>query len=138
MQGDAWLYLIALGVLFLGATWVAPPFVKKNGSSEGKGPDPGEVLLLLKQDMDSRFLELRREVTDLRAELAASTAKTAATPDLMLLDNRYRDIFDLKKQGKTHEEIARQLEMGTGEVDLIIQLHAMADGRQRAGVRGRR
>ena len=59
-----------------------------------------------------------------RHELVASikaTEKTMSGQNLLLHD-RYKEIFDLHKQGLSVDQIAMKLEKGSGEVAFILQL----------------
>ncbi|MEH7073151.1 DUF6115 domain-containing protein [Neobacillus drentensis] len=44
----------------------------------------------------------------------------------LFLNDRYKEIFDLQKQGLTADEIAMQLGKGSGEVSFILQLAVQA------------
>jgi DNA-binding NarL/FixJ family response regulator len=52
--------------------------------------------------------------------------KESTIQQTLLLNDRYKEIFDLHKQGLSVGEIARKLEKGNGEVSFILQLDAHA------------
>jgi DNA-binding NarL/FixJ family response regulator len=56
--------------------------------------------------------------------------KESTIEQTLLLNDRYKEIFDLHKQGLSVEEIAQKLEKGNGEVSFILQLDAQARAKQ--------
>ncbi|NLI89191.1 MAG: DUF2802 domain-containing protein [Epulopiscium sp.] len=40
-------------------------------------------------------------------------------------DKKYKEVIELKKQGKTPDQIAKELNMGKGEVNLILGIDRM-------------
>lgn len=115
--------------------------VQKRESNPQQGLDP--VIIENQKKMSREINELKLileqyhrsvqgEFEQLRAERKAfeksviTTTKVNNGQDL-LLNNRYKEIFDLQKQGLSVEEIAKQLEKGTGEVSFILQLGAKED-----------
>lgn len=58
---------------------------------------------------------------------AAPVQAASAAPDSSSIQVRYAELFQLYKQGKSIEAIARKLAMNKGEVQLIIQLAKKED-----------
>ncbi|MCL6574105.1 MAG: hypothetical protein K6T88_20915 [Bacillus sp. (in: Bacteria)] len=52
--------------------------------------------------------------------------KESTIEQTLLLNDRYKEIFDLHKQGLSIGEIAQKLEKGNGEVSFILQLDVQA------------
>lgn len=59
-------------------------------------------------------------------EKSVLATKESTIEQNLLLNDRYKEIFDLHKQGLSIGEIAQKLEKGTGEVSFILQLDAQA------------
>lgn len=58
---------------------------------------------------------------------ALTVEKQETKPDGMNIRNRYTELFQLEKQGKSIDHIAKKLGMNKGEVMLIIQLAKQED-----------
>jgi len=57
-------------------------------------------------------------------ETSAVTEMEVKKDQNLFLNDRYKEIFELKKQGLAAEEIAKKLDKGLGEVSLILELAA--------------
>lgn len=64
----------------------------------------------------------RAERQAFEASVQAKTKSKAG--QALLLNDRYKEVFDLQKQGLSVDQIAKQLEKGSGEISFIIQLSA--------------
>ncbi|MDR7235687.1 DUF6115 domain-containing protein [Neobacillus drentensis] len=71
----------------------------------------------------------KQETEQWRSERQALVATIEATRKAnngqnLLLNDRYKEIFDLQDQGLSVDQIAKKLEKGAGEVAFILQLAA--------------
>lgn len=105
--------------------------------------------LKLNQRINDNQKQITREITELkialthfhktflqeteqwRSERQALEASIHATRKSnsgknLLLNDRYKEIFDLQAQGLTVDQIAKKLEKGSGEVAFILQLASQA------------
>ena len=83
----------------------------------------------LKMDIDHYHVTIQKEFKQWRAERQAFETSLQAQSDsknsqTLFLNDRYRDVFDLQKQGLSVDQIAKELERGSGEVSFILQLAA--------------
>ena len=62
---------------------------------------------------------LKEDIRSIEVELPAQAEEEQ---EQLFLHERYQDVFALYKQGLTTAEIAKKLEKGNGEVELILQL----------------
>ena len=136
MQNDLYFYIMVLGVILVGFAVVLPKRKSKeeghgisNLPNDNQGMNTTQLLSEMKQDMERKMGELSRQIQDLKAELehvqvhsSATGVVTGEKGQKLKLDQRYAEIFDLFNKGESEEEIARTLDMGTGEVGMIIQL----------------
>jgi DNA-binding NarL/FixJ family response regulator len=81
----------------------------------------------LKGTMKYNHTSLQQEIEQWRVERQAFEASVKATTKLkneqnLFLNDRYKEVFDLQKQGLTVEQIAKKLDKGNGEVSFILQL----------------
>ncbi|NRD79376.1 hypothetical protein HPT25_18605 [Bacillus sp. BRMEA1] len=90
-------------------------------------------LIDLKMEMEQIRQSLSKEFEQLRLEqkkfldTVQSSAKTKdKNEENLLLNDRYKEIFDLHKQGLSVEQIAAKLDKGTGEIAFILQLSSQA------------
>jgi thioesterase domain-containing protein len=134
MLDDLSFYLLVLGVVLLGLVWISSPKApshereNRNLLYEKEIHELMNVMAAMKQDFEKQLHALSQEIHVLEQEVTQLKSKPAATAaidnqDALLLDNRYREIFDMRQQGLSNDVIARKLDMGTGEVALIVQLH---------------
>jgi len=131
MQNDLYFYIMLLGVILIGFALVS----KRGSKGESHEINNHTVQLLseIRQDMDRKMNELSRQIVELRTEMEqiqfSSSVKGVSDEEgnqhKLKLDQRYAEIFDLVSKGMSQEEIARTLDMGTGEVGMIIQLQKM-------------
>lgn len=134
MQDDLYFYVMVLGLILVGFAWFIP---NRRNRDERQGMEMVHMLTEIKQDMEQKMRLLSKQVGELQTEMeemklrssAEGTSESEGNQHGLKLDRRYAEIFDLKQQGKSDEEIAKMLDMGVGEVSLIIQLHRMAAGR---------
>ncbi|ETI68107.1 DUF6115 domain-containing protein [Neobacillus vireti] len=59
-------------------------------------------------------------------EASIKAARKSNIGQNLLLNDRYKEIFDLQAQGFSVDQIAKKLEKGSGEVAFILQLAAQA------------
>jgi DNA-binding NarL/FixJ family response regulator len=83
----------------------------------------------LKMAMEHHHTLIKQEYEQLQAERQAFTASVQTKAQSnngqnLLLNDRYKEIFELQEQGLSAEQIAAKLEKGFGEVDFILQLAA--------------
>lgn len=84
---------------------------------------------------------MRKRIDDLEKRTTAVQEKTGAIDDepsrakkeqadvdMLALKERYRRVFELKKEGLSPDEIAKRLGAGRGEIDLIFMLAAKHEG----------
>jgi hypothetical protein len=81
----------------------------------------------LKMTLEHFHKTLKQGIEQLRAERqsfegSVQAATKSKNGQNLLLNDRYKEVFDLQKQGLTVDQIAKQLEKGTGEVSFILQL----------------
>lgn len=99
----------------------------------------------LNQKLIENLIKIKREMSDLKTfvdqhtrlfqvEMARFRAEQERPPivvedrepkverEQLFLHDRYKEIFDLQQQGLSISEIARKLEKGDSEVELILQL----------------
>ncbi len=134
MQGDLYFYMMVLGLILVGFAWLIP---NRRNRDERQGMEMVHMLTEIKQDIEQKMRILSKQIGELQTEMeemklrssAEGTSESAGNQHGLKLDRRYAEIFDLKQQKKSDEEIAKMLDMGVGEVSLIIQLHRMASGR---------
>lgn len=87
----------------------------------------------LKTTMEQQHKLIAHEFEQWKAERQAlevsiQNAPTSNHKENLFLYERYKEIFDLQKQGLTAEQIAKKLEKGSGEVALILQLAVQERG----------
>ncbi|MBP1931452.1 DUF6115 domain-containing protein [Ammoniphilus resinae] len=140
MQDDLFFYLIVLGLILVGVSFLRSgrnkPDLNATPRQQINDPQYREYLHFmseLKKEMERRnaeisysVQELRKELTEIQSRLDTKNGSTVDGQGAMRLDHRYAEIFALKQQGKSMETIAKQLDMGVGEVELILQLHAVS------------
>lgn len=91
----------------------------------------------VKAKLENYYGAIQQESEKLRADrqvfetalqgLAKPKPKSRAKSKLkeeqnLLLNDRYKEIFELQKQGLNAEEIAKKLDKGCGEVSFILEL----------------
>lgn len=59
-------------------------------------------------------------------EASINAARQSNSGQNLLLNDRYKEIFDLQAHGLSVDQIAKKLEKGSGEVAFILQLAAQA------------
>ncbi|MFJ7726525.1 DUF6115 domain-containing protein [Neobacillus sp. NPDC097160] len=103
----------------------------------------------LQQKMNENQKQITREITELKIavnhfrktfqqeteqwrsdrealEASIEATRKSNTGQNLLLNDRYKEIFDLQAQGLSVDQIAKELEKGSGEVAFILQLAAQA------------
>ncbi|CAH2712914.1 hypothetical protein BACCIP111895_00047 [Neobacillus rhizosphaerae] len=119
------IYLIVQGSL---RRKIAPKeelYQKMNDNQKQLTREISELKMTLKhyqQTLKQESEQWRIERQTLEASIKA-TRKTMSGQDL-LLNDRYKEIFDLQDQGLSVDQIAKKLEKGSGEVAFILQLAA--------------
>lgn len=144
MQDDLYFYLMLLGLVIAGMAWLIPNRSKKAQEEpeeinklfyERQYRELLHLMSEMRQDADRRTNQLSREIEGLKKKLEDVQKESKGrfelplqghVQDAMGLNDRYAEIFDLYDQGKTTEEIASQMDMGTGEIELILQLKALS------------
>lgn len=139
MQDDLYFYVLLLGVVFAGAALLGPGRKKQDAGAdrhqvmnERQCRDLLQMMSEFKRDTERQLQILSKEHRDLKAEFSEMKSKaeknglasTMDEKDALQLNHRYAEVFELRRSGKTPGEIAKQLDMGIGEVELILQLHA--------------
>ncbi len=122
-----------IGVLFLTIRSIKQP---KNDSQTVLGQkileNQGQLhrqLMEVKAKQEHYYKSIKQESKQWRAEkptfepplLAETKPKKEQN---LFLNDRYKEIFELKEQGLTADEIAKKLDKGFGEVSLILELAA--------------
>jgi DNA-binding NarL/FixJ family response regulator len=127
------LVLNFIGVLFL---IIRSFFKTKNDSqlelSQKILENQGQLhrqLMEVKAKLEHYYESIQQESEQWRAEKPAFEAPLQADAkpkkeQNLLLNDRYKEIFELKEQGLTADEIAKKLDKGFGEVALILGLAA--------------
>ncbi|WP_134700400.1 hypothetical protein [Ammoniphilus sp. YIM 78166] len=69
----------------------------------------------------TRIQELEAEVSQLQQPPPVEVPEPPPR-DVLHLRNRYQEVFELFKEGKSIEEISKKLGYGKGELELILQL----------------
>ncbi|MGG1401144.1 hypothetical protein ABE288_25465 [Bacillus salipaludis] len=77
--------------------------------------------------MECYSLVFKREFNKWKAEKEALPesdlpSQKPTNEQILFLNERYKEIFDLHEQGLSAEQIAKQLDKGYGEVTFILQL----------------
>jgi DNA-binding NarL/FixJ family response regulator len=125
------LVLNLIGVIYLIARKRVHKEVDKNQSVQIRMIETNEEMkreiFELKTAMEhlSRVFQQKNEqwVLERKAVEAAIPAGTSSkNAQNLLLNDRYKEIFELRNQGFTVEQIAKKLEKGNGEVSMILQL----------------
>ena len=73
--------------------------------------------------LELRLAEADEKIRQLEA-LRRDLDSVAATPSVATADTRHARVYDLADRGHTAREIAQQLDMPPGEVELILNLRA--------------
>ena len=133
------LALNLIGVLFLTIRSFIQP---KNGSGMEQVQQIlasqmglSREIIEVKAKLDYYYAALKQESEQWQADRQAFEASIQAKPkrkqkskskqeENLLLNDRYKEIFELQKQGLNAEEIAKKLDKGCGEVTLILGLAA--------------
>ncbi|RKD24216.1 hypothetical protein BEP19_07370 [Ammoniphilus oxalaticus] len=135
--GEVYFYVMMLGLIFVGLAMIYKP--KQKAVEEEQ--DNANTLRLVSETnlkMEQQFRALSAQIVELQVELEQLRSQAVNTDNedettngqQLGLERRYADVFQLAKQGLPKEEIAKQLEMGTGEVELIMQLNQLTDSAQ--------
>jgi DNA-binding NarL/FixJ family response regulator len=78
-------------------------------------------------EVDSRYGELAAELATLRVRLAAAESRATATPTESASQavnlNRRGQVLRLHGKGRTAAEIAADLQISQGEVELLVKVH---------------
>lgn len=143
MQEDLYFYLMLLGLVIAGLAWLLPGRKPKGVNQPPQmGPKQHErqyqemlqLAAAMKQEADKKMSYMTAEIEGLKKRLEEAENNTRegfslhprSTRDTMQLHDRYGEIFSLHREGKTTEQIASQMDMGTGEVALILQLQSIS------------
>ena len=111
--------LIVVGfiIILIGLIWMAKAMSKAESTTGFSNAEEiigemNQMFTYFTDQIDSRDKNPnpRMEITDTR---------------YILEDKRYRDVLELKNQGKTPDEIARALKLGKGEINLILGIDQM-------------
>lgn len=80
----------------------------------------GRVVERSHRNIQNQIQQLRQE--RIVENLSTGDLDLSASAQHLLLNDRYKEIFDLKKNGLTVEQIAKELGKGYGEVAFILDL----------------
>ncbi len=122
------IFLILVGIAFLIYGWR-----KNSNQSESKMVELINDLMLQIDEDNKEFLfriknvnqELKLSIDDKIEELEkrlTQLEKSNKENNLKVINPKYSSVFELYQTGKTIDEIAKELNLGHGEIQLIIEL----------------
>jgi DNA-binding NarL/FixJ family response regulator len=89
----------------------------------------------MQQQVENKIIQLTEKMNDFEVRITylekhdipsgveARSYDTTVLPENRLnLKNRYKDVFDLFREGYSIDEISKKLKYGKGELELILQL----------------
>ncbi len=125
------LALNLLGVLFIS---VKVSLQKKTDSQQEVNQKLIENMIIIKREMADlkSFIDQHTRLFQIEmARFRAEREEAVAAPKIqevdrqnehLLLNDRYKDVFDLQQQGLSISDIAKKLDKGYTEIEMILQL----------------
>jgi DNA-binding NarL/FixJ family response regulator len=131
-----YLILTLLSLNFLGVLFIIYKISiqKKSDTQQELNQKLIENLIKIKREMsdlktfvDQHTRLFQVEMARFRAEqerspVVASTIEQKVERETLFLNERYKEVFELQDQGLSVSEIAKKLEKGDTEIELILQL----------------
>ncbi|MGG1661390.1 DUF6115 domain-containing protein [Brevibacillus sp. NRS-1366] len=83
------------------------------------------------EQLEKQTKDKEQVVDNPNKTVATLPSESVAEVDMLALRERYRRAFELSKEGLSHDEIAKRLGAGRGEIELIFSLAAKNERGQR-------
>jgi DNA-binding NarL/FixJ family response regulator len=88
-------------------------------------------LKLAMEHLSGLYQQLNEKRYQERNTVETNNSINTSNEQILQLNDRYKEIFSLQKQGLTVEQIAKKLDKGNGEVSMILQLATNTDVKER-------
>lgn len=134
MQDELYFYVMLFGLIVIGFGWFSS---RRSTPEASENIEMKRYLEEWKRDHEQAWSRLARQLDRMQAELESLKRREAEARGEHLkvglgLEQRYAEIFELVQRDIPTSEIAKRLDMGVGEVELILQLHRLSTGRNSA------